>query len=245
MSVESITEAGDPAMLAAEYALGVLDGERLREAQRLERSDPAFAEQVAEWNERLAPMLDEIAPATPRDTVWPAIASALNRPDAGSANVVKLRRSVTAWRGYSAAMTAIAASLAIVVGIDMMRETPVAPPPVAAPEQTLVATLASEDSPARLVVSWQPGAQSVLVTPTVLDSPAERDHQLWLIPKSGTPQSLGLLRADDSQRVVIPAELLRQLGEDVSIAVSVEPVGGSPTGLPTGPVIAAGQLHTI
>jgi anti-sigma-K factor RskA len=54
------------------------------------------------------------------------------------------------------------------------------------------------------------------------------------------PRSLGLV-TDASARLPVPAAL-RQGAEGGSLAVSVEPKGGSPTGAPTGPVIYSGKL---
>lgn len=244
---QDMTPSG-PDLLAAEYALGVLEGADLAEARRLLDRDPAFAASVADWSERLSPLLAGVAPAEPGGHVWPAIASALDSGDREPAgNVVLLKHRLRVWRGYSAAVTAIAASLALAVALDVTKDQPIVPvqPTEPAGARTLVATLSSEDNPARLVVSWDPVGRSFLVTPAVLSSAAGHDHELWLIPPSGTPRSLGIVQTDASQRIVIPVELLRDLSDDASIALSVEPDGGSPTGLPTGPVIAAGKLQQI
>jgi anti-sigma-K factor RskA len=46
-------------------------------------------------------------------------------------------------------------------------------------------------------------------------------------------------------KVVVPPELLPHVSADSTLAVSIEPVGGSPTGQPTGPVIANGKLASL
>ncbi len=48
----------DDDMLAAEYALGLLEGEELLAARGREASDPVFAAAVAWWQDRLAYLLD-------------------------------------------------------------------------------------------------------------------------------------------------------------------------------------------
>jgi len=100
-------------LLAAEHALGLLEGEEARRARLLAASDPDFAESVARWEARLAPLGDEIAAAAPdprlRDRILAAIATA---PGAGD-NVVVLRRTLRRWRILAGAMTAVAASLAL------------------------------------------------------------------------------------------------------------------------------------
>jgi len=287
-------------MLAAETALGLLAGEALAEARMRVRTDAGFASAVAAWEARLAPLFDEIEAVEPDALVWEKIRAGLGASAAMPAadNVVQLRRRPAGWRTYAAAATAIAASLALVLGLERMQgpdvvtrpvpvpvpgptpvPTPVpapttsptptpsppiepsgtlipdpapppplpAPPPpqpAPAPAPTLVATL-SGTGPTRLVAAWQPGTNSLLVTPVEMKPSARHDHQLWLIPQGGKPVSLGLLRGGAPQRVSVPLSLAPYVGAAATLAVSVEPTGGSPTGQPTGPVVASGKLSRV
>jgi anti-sigma-K factor RskA len=63
-----------------------------------------------------------------------------------------------------------------------------------------------------------------------------------MIPAGGKPHPMGMMPVGKPMHVRLPAELAQALAEGVTLAVSVEPAAGSPTGLPTGPVIAAGKL---
>jgi len=73
-------------------------------------------------------------------------------------------------------------------------------------------------------------------------SPAE----LRLIPsRGGRPHSLGLIQPGSPLRLVIPPDLAGQLTPAATLAVSLEPPGGSPTGRPTGPVIASRKLTSL
>jgi anti-sigma-K factor RskA len=68
--------------------------------------------------------------------------------------------------------------------------------------------------------------------------------ELWSVPPQGNPRSLGLIsaaRATVIPRDRLPATLLK--GGTAALAVSIEPPGGSPTGVPTGPVVFAGQVQ--
>ena len=100
--------------LAAEYALGVLDGEALVRARGLAASDPDFRADVARWSGQLAPLLDDVPAIAPPAQTWPIIDAAIGRPPQAS-NVVYLNRRVNLWRGIAAGATALAASLAIVL----------------------------------------------------------------------------------------------------------------------------------
>jgi anti-sigma-K factor RskA len=142
-------------------------------------------------------------------------------------------------------MTALAAGLALALYLAVAQPDPPAAPPAAtaaAPAPALVAALAAEDGTAALAIAFEPERGSVLVTPTLLQPAAGHDHELWLIAGEGAaPVSLGLVRTTAPQRLAVPAALRGALRPAATLALSVEPTGGSPTGAPTGPVIAAGR----
>lgn len=228
-------------LLAAEYALGLLDGDALREARVLAGSDRDFARAVAGWEARLAPMLDEIEEVEPDPGLWGTIQRAVaGAPVASNDNAVQIDRSRRRWRAFAAGMTALAASLALLVGVQATRA-----PPAFVPEQpagVLVATLSSEQAETSLAVAYDRREQSLLVTPGRLAGAAGHDHQLWIIPAGGTPVSLGLVRAGAPVRLSVPAAVAPHFRSRSAVALSVEPTGGSPTGQPTGPVVASGEL---
>ena len=60
-------------LLAAELALGLLEGEDLLAARGRMARDAAFATLVVNWDERLAPLLDQISGVEPSTAVWPRI----------------------------------------------------------------------------------------------------------------------------------------------------------------------------
>ena len=82
----------------------------------------------------------------------------------------------------------------------------------------------------------------MILTPGRLRPRQQRATELWVIPAGQAPVSLGLVRTDGVERKVIPAELASRLVSGATIAVSDEPLGGAPTGQPTGDVLAAGAL---
>lgn len=224
----------DREWLAAEHALGLLEGDELAEARRLEDADPSFAAQVARWSIRLSPLLDEVPSADPPERLFARIASRLPSND----NVAGLRQRVRRWQMASGGLTAIAASLALI-----LLTQPNASPPVVAPPQSrppMVAVL--EGGPNRLVASWDGGKNVMIVPAVVSDAGRGHSHELWMIPKDGKPRSMGVMPAKPMHLTVEP-ETAVMLAEGATFAVSVEPAGGSPTGLPTGPVIASGRLE--
>jgi anti-sigma-K factor RskA len=233
---------------AAEYVLGLLEREELLGARGRLANDPAFAADVEAWERRFAPMHEAGGDVAPPPELWSRIERALGEEgstDAGG-DVVALRRRERLWKGYGAGMTALAAGLALVLGLRVAQPEAPAPQPQA-PVQApvLVAALASEAGDATFAVSVSPDRGSLLVTPARVAPAPGHSHELWLIQASGTPVSLGVLSPDAPRRHTIPAQLLGEMRADAALAVSVEPTGGSTTGAPTGPVIASAPLRQI
>jgi anti-sigma-K factor RskA len=228
--------------LAAEYASGLLDGTELDDARRRVAADPAFALEVARWRGRLASLHGEVADIAPPAGLWGRIESALGHGQPANDNVAALHRTLTFWRSATAGATALAASLALILLVQP-RNAPVAPQaaPVRAAEPMVA--LVGNDSATKVMVSWDPSArQLVFAVAGALPGDARHSHELWVIPAGGTPRSLGTLSADKQSHKRLADELAKLLQQGATIAISVEPRGGSPTGAPTGPVIASGSL---
>ena len=228
--------------LAAEYALGVLEADELAKARSLFADDPDFRASVGGWLGRFAPLLHEIEPVAPGQSVWAAIERRLGTPVAANDNVGSIRRKLNLWRGVAAGASALAASLALV----MLTRAPEAPPITAPAPETMVAMLGDEQRGGMLVASWNAAENTVTLSgPTPLRTDPARAHELWVIPADGTPRSLGTMPAAARIQLPVAPQLSRALQAGATLAVSVEPLGGSPTGLPTGPVIASGKLERV
>lgn len=232
----------EPTSLAAEYALGVLTGDDLRRARELARTDADFRSEVARWSGRLAPILDEIDPVAPPLESWNAIQRRVGGSGEGG-NVVQLRRRVQQWRGLAAAMSALAACLAVVMIAGIPRPSP-APVQVQRPAAApLVAMLGDQQKQMKVVASWDPVAQQlVLAVPGDMPADKRHSHELWVIPSGGKPRSLGTMSSSKQMHMRLADALAELLQQGATIAISVEPKGGSPSGAPTGPVIASGAL---
>jgi anti-sigma-K factor RskA len=200
---------------AAEYVLGVQDlAERSATAERI-KGDPAFAALVAAWETRMEGLNDGYAEA-PAPNLLPAIEARLfPRPERAPARGLF-------WRWVSGAVVAAA-----LVMVSVATLVP--------PKPALVAVLATAD--ARLAYEVRHFGGELQVTRVAgVPAVAGQVHELWVIAPGAAPVSLGLL--DDPQLVVTyprpPAGW--------TLAVSIEPAGGSQTGAPTGPVILAAEI---
>jgi anti-sigma-K factor RskA len=217
-------------MLAAEYALGVLDGaERTAAEQRIAR-ERSFASLVAAWEERLAPWAAEIPEVVPPAHVWGRIARTLP----AQARRAGLWQSIAFWRGFSVAAGALAAAcLAAVVYLGVLTQ-----------QQPLVATIEGGGQ-RHFVATIDTRRGAVAIVPAAFRADATRVPELWLIPPDGRPRSVGLLRADAPVTLALTGELADLAKNNAVLAVSLEPPGGSTTGLPTGPVIGTGKLTNL
>lgn len=233
-----MTEDGpEPRDLAAEYALGALDAQERIEARRRIASDPAFAAEVAAWEERLSPLAAAYGEQSAPGRV---LAAAEARLFGEAAPAPAPRFGLRFWRGLAFASLA---ALAVSLGANALR---LAGPPAGA---TLVISLDAADgaaaNAARFLALYRPGEGEVRLRAVAGEAAAGRDFQLWLIEGTGAPVSLGVLPRSGEARIELPAALAQRLREEATLAVSLEPEGGSPTGQPTGPVVAAGVARSL
>ena len=115
-----------------------------------------------------------------------------------------------------------------------------------APRVPLLATLTGlKTNQPNFVAAISTDGRNLTIVPAALLTADKRSMELWLIPEGGKPASLGLIAAGQPVRLNVPPELLQQVGSGATLAVSLEPPGGSPTGQPTGEVIAHGNLTRL
>ena len=216
--------------LAAEYVLGTLRGGARRRFEGWLHDDAALRGLTDDWRARLTP-LGEFAPGVvPRRRVWRAIEQRLRLRTAPAWQFWR-HDAAGFWRPLG--LAAIAATLVLAFTLVQWRSN--------LPAVEYVATLADDKAQAALLVTAdrRHGALDVRLADGVALA-ADRVLQLWAVPKQGAPRSLGVLPRSGAVRLALPAGAL---GADVALlAVSVEPLGGSPNpDAPTGPIIYKGS----
>jgi len=213
--------------LAAEYVLGTL---RHRARRRFERwlLSPQVGALVKAWEVRLAGLEPQLEPVTPPDTVWRGIEDRLELRK-------KHRQPAMRW-------LAVAASIAffVVAGILLTYRQPGVVPVEPQLARTSESFLQADPQTIYWRVEVLGDNQEIsLHVHTVHDLPAGKSHELWALPEGGAPVSLGLLpHTGDHRRALTPAQQAA-LATSKQIAVSLEPEGGSPTGVPTEVLLAA------
>jgi anti-sigma-K factor RskA len=228
-----IQEEGDK-LVAAEYVLGVLGAAERRQAQQRMAHDQAFANEVAFWEERLGALADAVAPVAPPARAWTRIARAIRMRDPSTARE-SLWQSLTFWRSFAIGSAALAAA-----SIGALTFIEISPP-----RAPLLATLGASNGQPTFVAAINADGTSLTVVPAALLTSDQRAMELWLIPAGDKPHSLGLIEPGRPVRLDVPRDLAVRITTDAVLAISMEPPGGSPTGAPTGPVIASGKLVSL
>ena len=261
-------------MTAAEYVLGTLRGPARRRFEVLMAEDSTLAAEVCRWQEALIVLDATDVPIEPPGRVWRTIQLRLpaqspssmghaqtglgaeptaprlaSSSEGGSDSVSDLTSDRSAGASRSAGRTqrgwqffsfALAASLLVVLfwpRLLVLNGEDVAPRPVAVLASTQVG------SAQQLVASFDARRGRLVLTPLNMKAPqAGHSLQLWLIAKGQKPASLGLIEGQSATVIAVDKD---RLESDVTLAVSLEPAGGSPTGQPTGAVLFAGKVGRI
>jgi len=248
--------------LAAGYALGTLRGGARRRFETLARQSATVRASALIWQERFASMTELQAADVPSPNVWKRIENLLQaQPAAAPAPVADpglldaLRRALGLWRGAALA-GGLATVAAVVVGVNLNTEVKtrdgqlaqltrqndqIAAELRAAPQVQYVAVLADDKSDASMVVTFDPKNQRLVLRRVGgFQEAADKSLQLWALPPSGGPKSLGVLGGEPVVRLTAAEGQVREVP---MLAISLEPKGGVPgEGGPTGPVLFKGAL---
>jgi anti-sigma-K factor RskA len=224
----------DDDMLAAEYALGVLQGEAREAFARRLADDRGLSENLRFWEEHFAQLAEEIAPVAPPQHVLARIENSLFTSRQQSPKP-SLWNSLGFWRGLAVA------SLVAVVAVGGWNYSL---QQGGAPGEALVAEVAGEQGLVRLVAFYDEKSGELRINRTEGTAAAGRSFELWLIAGQDAPVSLGVLPTETTSRHTIQVALRGKFPNGV-LAISDEPQGGSPTGAPTGAVLATGKLTEI
>ena len=230
-----MTERDDD-LLAAEFVLGLLSTAEAATVETRATTDVVLALRIAWWGDRLAPLADESAIDAPGH-IWPQIAARLGSND-------NARDNTRPWKWATGLSSAVAALL---LGVIVLRPTPVPPAPpsptVPAPTAPMVASLSGAE--ASVTVAFDATTARLLVTPVTLDRGAG-DAQLWVIPVGReVPVPLGVIDAQGAGFLAVDAADVALLTPGATIAISQEVRGGSPTGAPQGPIVATGKIIRV
>lgn len=210
--------------LAADYAIGLMSTSARLRFEHLMLDDAELRVELSAWQTTLATLAEPLPEQTPPERVWQAI---VGRIDPQTLHVPEKRPF---WNWLRIAAVACSLMVVIIAGVLYNRDT-----------LTYNATLtAANQQPAISVHAYN---KHLEVEPLALASVEPgRSLELWAIPADGKPVSLGVLPTNAKGRLELTDAQQQLLSKPITLAVSLEPTGGSPTGQPTGPVLYQGAL---
>lgn len=250
-------EMNEAELLAAEYALGLLTPQETAAFETLLTQDAEFRADYARWAEDFAAITDDVSPVDPPEGVMARIQDALGDEVSEVAPVAAMEEAVAevaapeptarpepprekaqSWLQrlglLPPALGGLAAAMAVLWLINV---SGVFAPNVPGGQ----VTLAAADNSLVVEVAYSEDGKTLELNRTVGDLPQGQALQLWLIRDGEDPVSLGLL--PETQIATLQVNYrLRDALRGASCAISVEPPGGSPTGAPTGEVIAMAPI---
>lgn len=230
--------SGGDDLLAAEYVLGVLPADERHRASRRLDAEADFARLVDNWEVHLSPM----AAAYPEIEPPASVKTAVDRRLFSSPTTTRteaqasLWSSLAFWRGLA---TAAIAALALYVAVPYITS------PVEQPQTRLVASLAADGSDVKYLAVYDAAHHEVGLSYVSGERAAGKDFELWMIVGKTAPVSMGVIPVGATARIVVSPAAQRKLAQGAVLAVTLEPLGGSPTGRATGPVVAAGDLKAV
>jgi anti-sigma-K factor RskA len=213
--------------LAADYVIGLMPGTARRRFERLLQDDQSLRGEVAQWQETLATLTTPLSDQPVPERVWQAIVA---RIEPQHLHVPEKRPF---WNWLRIGALACSLLLATVLGVLYNRDN-----------ATLRATLVADNQqPALRIRAYD---SYLKVEPLNLAGvQADRSLELWVIPADGKPVSLGVLPRDGDGQLQLSDAQRKLVSAPTTLAITLEPQGGSPTGGPTGPVLYQGKLAAL
>lgn len=221
MTIEAKTEDDN---LAAEYVLGVLESDDRARVETRIQSDLDFARLVASWQENLSGLNDGFEEIAPPPSIKQAIDDQLFAADEQITQSYGLMGFLARYRIaiiFAVLFIALAPRFFAFYGQDTS-------------QPQYIAQLSGGDDSYGFVAEISDG--NLRVVQFKGRRLKRADFELWLVNPDSSTVSLGVLSgAINPGGITIP--------NDATLAVSVEPIGGSPTGVATGEIVAIGQLQ--
>jgi len=217
-------------VLAGEYVLGVLDAHEADEVAAALAVNAELRRAVVFWERWLHPLSSLAISADPPSGTWQAIEARI-RTKTAKPVAKSFWTSLALWRWSTAGFAAAAAALALWIAV-----TPV-------PGPSLVAILhpPQQDQASWIATAGRSGL--VLRAVTAATPPSDRAFELWAIAPGATqPRSLGVISPNGELKL---SRLPADLRDGATLAISIEPIGGSPTQLLSGPVVYIGSVKAV
>jgi anti-sigma-K factor RskA len=221
--------------LAGEYVVGTMRGRVRRRFERICANNPQAQSAVQRWEDRLVGMLKDVRAEQPAPQVWDGIERRLKLRSTGNEQSTQ---SLFAWLFGHWSRAALAGVAALSIGIGVYLQT-------ALQTESIGVFAEAQRGDIWRVNSTRDGDTLVVEAAQGVTPDAQHSYELWALPEGGAPVSLGLLPQSGRATLALNSAQQAALRGAGKIAVSLEPVGGSPTGAPTGPVLHVTEVTKL
>ena len=217
--------------LAAELALGLLEGEERAQALRRQLEDPGFAREVERWRDHFATLFPQVPEA---DTSAALDARILKSP---ANDAAPPRTTASWWKPLGIASSAVAALFAVLL---LVQQPEPLPAPTASAAPALIANFSIEGADQPRVAIYEP-SRARITMPGDMPIPADHRAQLWASVDGGEPVALGNFQPVEGG---VAAEAATDLPAGTVLMITFEPLD-QPTSQPTGETIAEGVIAPV
>ncbi|MFZ2158519.1 MAG: anti-sigma factor [Bradyrhizobium sp.] len=175
-----------------------------------------------------------------------------------TSNVIRLSAQARRWRNIATLTTAMAAALVAMIATQLYqpdllpdglrpkvrtRVVEVKTPVVPTPSAQYVALLQKDSGSPAFILTVDGTTKNFTVRRVGATPEPGKSYELWLVSdKLQRPRSLGVIGGNDFTMRPALASYDTDTVNKATYAVTVEPEGGSPTGVATGPIVFTGKL---
>ncbi|MBL3558465.1 MULTISPECIES: anti-sigma factor domain-containing protein [Marinobacter] len=225
--------------LAAEYVLGSLRGHARRRFERWMMESVRVRQEVWFWEEKLGHLGSRIEEEIPPASVWSGIERRLWPQNRGTEPATAANDGAGRWLWPGWSLVATAATL--VLAVILLQQ------PAPRDDQRLSGAIVQAEMTDPLWLVSESALERQLKLRPVAATAAEqgKDYELWIVPENGQPVSLGVMPVGETYQVTLDDKTRALLSSSRTLAISLEPVGGSPTGAPTGPILHVARLYEL
>lgn len=225
----SMDDFKDDDMLAAELAMGLLEGDEAKEAACRAAEEPGFAARVTAWEMQFAGMAEELDPVAPSPSTKRDVMARVF----GEEKPKSLWQRLWVWQATSVVSAVL---LAVILLTDF------GAPPETGPLYS--AEIVSDEGDFRVVALVDKRRDEIVLTRTAGAVPEGRILQVWAHGPGEPAESVGLWPDGDTVRLALPPRIAAVDGV-LTIGVSEEPPGGSTTGSPSGRVFGTVDIPGV
>jgi anti-sigma-K factor RskA len=219
------------------------------------------------WN-RIKTAIGEAEPQSPIEVpeIPPPVAAEAARgepvaaspmPVVDDSNVVRLSLQARRWRNVAVAMTALAAALVAMLSAQVYRpdllpgalrpkprtQVVEVKTPVPTSAAQFVALLQKDSASPAFILTVDAATKNFTVRRVGATTEPGKSYELWIVSdRLQRPRSLGVIGGNDFTVRPALASYDTDTVNRATYAVTVEPEGGSPTGVATGPIVFTGKL---